>query len=57
MVEKEGDWATLGGIANGIVDSVPGLATALEVQRHNAEIRATEVISPQSLPQWFCRLP
>lgn len=37
--EKEGNWAVLGGLASGIAGSAAGLATALDVQSKNAEVR------------------
>lgn len=37
--QKEHDWATLGGIANGIAGPAAGVATALDVQSKNAQIR------------------
>lgn len=40
MLEREKDWATAGGIASGIAGGAAGLATALNVQAENAEIRA-----------------
>lgn len=39
-LEKEKSWAIAGGIANGIAGPGAGIATAIEVQRQNAEIRA-----------------
>lgn len=38
--EKEKDWALAGGIASGIAGSGAGIATALNVQRENEQIRA-----------------
>lgn len=38
--EKESDWATMGGIANGLAGPAAGLATAMELQAQNASIRA-----------------
>ncbi|MBQ5991053.1 MAG: hypothetical protein IJL62_00735 [Clostridia bacterium] len=38
--QKEQDWATQGGIASGIAGPAAGIATALNVQAKNAEIRA-----------------
>ena len=40
LLEKEKDWATAGGIASGIAGTAAGVATALDVQAKNAEIRA-----------------
>jgi len=39
-LEKEKDWAVRGGIASGIAGSGAGIATALDVQAQNADIRA-----------------
>lgn len=39
LAEKEKDWALAGGIASGIAGSGAGVATALNVQRENEEIR------------------
>ena len=36
---KEKDWAVAGGIATGLAGGAAGVATALDVQRHNAEVR------------------
>lgn len=38
--EKEHDWATHGGIASGIAGGAAGLATAMNIQQKNADIRA-----------------
>lgn len=38
--QKERDWATWGGVASGIAGAGAGLATALDVQARNAQIRA-----------------
>ena len=38
--QKEIDWATYGGIASGIAGPAAGVATALDIQAKNAEIRA-----------------
>lgn len=38
-VQKESSWATLGGAASGIAGPAAGVATAMDVQRKNAEIR------------------
>lgn len=38
--QKEGDWATMGGIANGLAGPAAGLATAMDIQARNAQIRA-----------------
>lgn len=40
QMKKETDWASAGGIAEGIAGSAAGLATAIDVQNRNAEIRA-----------------
>lgn len=40
LLEREKDWATAGGIASGIAGGAAGVATALNVQAENAEIRA-----------------
>lgn len=37
--QKEHDWATMGGIASGIAGGAAGVATALDYQRQNAQIR------------------
>ena len=39
-LEKEKDWALHGGIASGIAGTGAGIATALDIQAQNAEIRA-----------------
>lgn len=39
-LQKEKDWATAGGIASGIAGPAAGIATAINVQNKNAEIRA-----------------
>lgn len=38
--QKEHDWATHGGIASGIAGPAAGVATALDIQAKNAQIRA-----------------
>ena len=38
--QKEHDWATHGGIASGIAGGAAGLATAMNIQQKNADIRA-----------------
>ena len=38
--QKETDWAVMGGIASGIAGAGAGIATALNVQAENAQIRA-----------------
>jgi len=38
--EKESDWALWGGIAEGLGGSAAGLATAIDIQNKNAQIRA-----------------
>ncbi len=38
--QKEHDWAVLGGIANGIAGPAAGVATAMDIQAKNAQIRA-----------------
>lgn len=38
--QKEMDWAVHGGIASGIAGAAAGIATAMDIQRKNAEIRA-----------------
>ena len=38
--QQERDWATWGGIANGIAGAGAGISTALEIQAQNAQIRA-----------------
>ena len=40
VTEKEQDWAVHGGIASGIAGGAAGVATALEIQQKNAQIRA-----------------
>lgn len=40
MTQRESDWATLGGMAQGIAGPAAGLATAFNVQSENAKIRA-----------------
>ena len=40
LSKKEKDWAVAGGIASGIAGGAPGVATALDIQAQNAEIRA-----------------
>lgn len=43
MLEKESDWATFGGIASGIAGPAAGLATAIDIQNRNAQIRERNV--------------
>ena len=38
--QKEKDWAVAGGIASGLAGGAAGVATAADVQRQNAQIRA-----------------
>lgn len=38
--QRERDWATWGGVANGIAGFGAGVSTALDIQRQNMEIRA-----------------
>lgn len=38
--QKEKDWALMGGIASGLAGGAAGVATAADIQRKNAEIRA-----------------
>lgn len=38
--QKEKDWAVHGGIANGIAGPAAGVATAINIQAQNAQIRA-----------------
>ncbi len=38
--QKESDWAIMGGIANGIAGPAAGIATALDTQARNAQIRS-----------------
>ena len=38
--QKESDWAIMGGIANGLAGPAAGIATALDTQARNAQIRA-----------------
>lgn len=38
--QREGDWATWGGVASGIAGVGAGVATALDIQAQNAQIRA-----------------
>lgn len=38
--EKEKDWAILGGLASGLAGTGAGIATALDIQAQNAQIRA-----------------
>lgn len=40
MLEKEKDWAIHGGIASGLAGGAAGVATALNIQAENAEIRS-----------------
>ena len=40
LSKKEKDWAVAGGIASGIAGGAAGVATALDIQAQNAEIRA-----------------
>lgn len=40
LAQKEGDWALLGGVANGLAGGAAGLAMAMDVQRQNVEIRS-----------------
>ena len=39
LKQREGDWATAGGIASGIAGGAAGVAVAMDVQLKNAEIR------------------
>ena len=39
LKQREGDWATAGGIASGIAGGAAGVAVAMDVQMRNAEIR------------------
>ena len=39
-IQKEKDWALMGGLASGLAGGAAGLATALDTQIQNAEIRA-----------------
>ena len=41
FTQKETDWAVHGGIASGIVGTTAGVAVAADIQRKNAEIRAS----------------
>lgn len=41
--EKENDWAVMGGIASGIAGTGAGIATALDAQAKNAQIRANNM--------------
>lgn len=40
LTQREKDWAVAGGIASGIAGGAAGVATALDVQAQNAQIRA-----------------
>ena len=42
------DWALLGGLANGIAGSAAGMATAMDVQRKNAEAEAKAAVARQA---------
>lgn len=47
--QKEGDWAVAGGIASGLAGGAAGVATALDVQQKNAQIRANNAALSSSL--------
>ena len=45
--EREKSWAVAGGIANGLAGPVAGIATAIDVQIQNSEIRARNAVRSQ----------
>ena len=47
--QKEHDWAIHGGIASGIAGGAAGVATALDIQQKNAQIRAQNAANLQAL--------
>ena len=47
--QKELDWAVHGGIASGIAGAAAGLATAVDVQARNAQIRAQNELNLRAL--------
>lgn len=51
MLEKEKDWASLGGAASAIGGTAAGVAVALDVQAKNAEIRARNAQTSANLSQ------
>lgn len=54
VYQPERDWATWGGIANGIAGAGAGISTAMEIQAQNAEIRAqNEVNMRAAMPAYM----
>ena len=50
-IKKEQDWAVAGGIASGLAGGAAGVATALEIQQKNAEIRqSNEKMKAATMP-------
>lgn len=51
LIQKEKDWATLGGIASGLAGGAAGVATAIKVQEENAQIRERNNQTRQAIIQ------
>jgi len=49
---KETDWAVHGGVASAIAGSAAGVAVAVDIQRKNAEVRASNAQLRQSIGQF-----
>ena len=56
MLDKEKDWASLGGAASAIGGPIAGAAVALDVQAKNAEIRARNAQTSANLSQFQMQL-
>ncbi len=53
--QREGDWAALGGLADGIAGPAAGLAAAINVQAENAKIRAQNAAYKSAVTPWSSR--